>query len=150
MSRIKIDENIHIKFNQLLGVTADNASNNDKMIERLAELIDNFPGTANQTRCFTHILNLVAKSVLRQFEAPKAKGIDSINDAMKELVAVSDELEDEGDDVAVDEEGEEDGDDEGDDDDDDGLQEEREGMSQEQLAELEASVQPIRLVLTKV
>ena len=124
MSRIKIIENIHIKFIQILGVTADNASNNDKMIERLAELIDNFPGTANQTRCFTHILNLVAKSVLRQFEAPKAKGIDSINEAMKELVAVSDELKDEGDDMAVDEEGEEDGDNEGDDDDDDGLLEE--------------------------
>ncbi len=150
MSRIKIIENIHIKFIQILGVTADNASNNDKMIERLAELIDNFPGTANQTRCFTHILNLVAKSVLCQFEALKAKGIDSINDAIKELVAVSDELEDEGDDMAVDEEGEEDGDNEGDDNDDDGLPEEREGMSQEQLAELEASVQPIQLVLTKV
>ena len=63
---------------------------------------------------------------------------------------MSDELEDEGDDMAVDEEGEEDGDNEGDDNDDDGLPEEREGMSQEQLAELEASVQPIRLVLTKV
>ena len=150
MSRINIIEDIHIKFIQILGVTADNTLNNDKMIERLAELIDNFPGTTNQTRCFTHILNLVAKSVLRQFEAPKAKGINSINDTMKELAAVSDELEDERDDVAVDKEGDEDGDNEGDNDDDDGLPEEREGMSQEQLAELEASVQPIRLVLTKV
>jgi hypothetical protein len=143
MSRLKIIENIHIKFIQILGVTADNALNNDKMIERLAESINNFPGTANQTRCFTHILNLVAKSVLHQFEAPKAKRVDSINDAMKGLAAVSDELEDEGDDVVVDEEADEDGDNEGDNDDDDGLPEEREGMSQEQLAELEASVQPI-------
>ena len=150
MSRLKIIENIHLKFIQILGVTADNASNNDKMIERLAELIDNFPGSANQTRCFTHILNLVAKSVLRQFEAPKAKGVDSINDAIKELAAVSDELKDEGDEVAVDEQADEDGDNEGDNDNDDGLPEEREGMSQEQLAELEASVQPIRRVLTKV
>ena len=148
MNKIKIVEKIHTKFIQILGVTADNASNNDKMIERLAELIDGFPGTANQTRCFTHILNLVAKSVLRQFEAPKMKEIDSINDAMKELAAVADELEDDGDDVAVEEEGGDDGD--GDDDDDDGLPEEREGMTEEQLAELEASVQPIRLVLTKV
>src|SRR5258708_3012064 len=107
MSIIKIIGNIHIKFIQILDVTADNASNNDKMIERLAELIDNFPGTANQTRCFTHILNLVAKSALHQFEAPKAKGIDSINDTMNELAAVSDELEDEGDDMAVDEEADE-------------------------------------------
>jgi hypothetical protein len=41
------------------------------MIEHLSTLIENFPGAANQTRCFTHILNLVAKSILRQFDTPK-------------------------------------------------------------------------------
>lgn len=140
MNKIKIVEKIHTKFIQILGVTADNALKNDKMIEHLAELIDGFPGTANQTRCFTHILNLVAKSVLRQFEALKVREIDSINDTMKELATVADELEGDGDDVAVEEEGGVDGDG---DDDDDGLPEEREGMTEEQLAELEASVQPI-------
>ena len=29
------------------------------MIEELANLLDDFPGPANQTRCFTHVLNLV-------------------------------------------------------------------------------------------
>ena len=57
-------------FPRFLGVTADNASNNDKMIEHLAVVIDTFPGAPNQTRCFAHILNLVAKTVLRQFEGP--------------------------------------------------------------------------------
>jgi hypothetical protein len=36
-------------FPQILGVTADNASNNDKMIEHLAVIIDTFPGAPNQT-----------------------------------------------------------------------------------------------------
>ena len=39
-------------FTQILGVTADNASNNDKMIEHLTTLIEDFPRAANQTWCF--------------------------------------------------------------------------------------------------
>ena len=53
------------------------------MIEHLATLNEAFPGAANQTQCFAHILNLVAKSILYQFEAPKVKGIKAINDAAK-------------------------------------------------------------------
>src|SRR6266567_2301250 len=88
--------NIMLIFNpQILGVTCDNASNNDKMVEHLATLLEGFPGAANQTRCFAHILNLVAKSVLRQFEAPKEKGGKVIDHAARELAAVFGELEDE-------------------------------------------------------
>src|SRR6266700_4663862 len=36
--------NTYLCFTQILGVTADNTSNNDKMIEHLATLIENFPG----------------------------------------------------------------------------------------------------------
>ncbi|KAF8886590.1 hypothetical protein BD779DRAFT_1441552 [Infundibulicybe gibba] len=39
----------------------DNAMPNDTMIDELAKLISAFPGAANRTRCFTHILNLTAK-----------------------------------------------------------------------------------------
>ena len=128
------------------------------MIEHLATLIDTFPGAANQTRCFTHILNLVAKSVLRQFEAPKAKGGKVLDDAARELATVFDELEDDNNDDdkvsnsgANEDSGE--GNDEDDDvvdDDEDGLPDERDGMSAEELASLEASVKPIRVMLTKV
>jgi len=58
---------------KILSITCDNASNNDTMIEELAVLIDDFPGPANQTRCFLHILNLVVKSIIRQFDLPKKK-----------------------------------------------------------------------------
>ena len=79
---------------QILGVTCDNGSNNDKMIDHLAALVNTFPGAANQTQCFTYILNFVAKSVLCQFEALKAKGGDVLDNAAKELTAIFDELED--------------------------------------------------------
>ena len=69
------------------------------MIEHLATLIESFPGTANQTRCFTHILNLIAKSVLRQFEAPKSKGGKVLDDAARELATIFDELEDDEEDL---------------------------------------------------
>ena len=116
------------------------------MIEHLATLIDSFPGTANQTRCFTHILNLVAKSVLRQFEAPKAKEGNIIDDAAKQLAAIFDELEDEdnskvsnnndtsgdGDGNNDDTSSDGDGSDEHEDDNDDGLVDECDGMSEEE------------------
>ena len=41
-----------------------------------------------------HILNLVSKSILCQFEAPKAKGGKVLDDAARELAAIFDELED--------------------------------------------------------
>ena len=100
------------------------------MIEHLAILIDSFPGAANQTRCFTHILNLVAKSILRQFEAPKAKGGKVLDDAARELAAIFDEL-DKGLNGGHEEggEGNDDEDDNTIDNDEDGLPEERDGMS---------------------
>ena len=60
------------------------------MIEHLAALVETFLGAANQTRCFAHILNLVAKSVLRQFEGPK-KG-KAVDETAKELAADVDEM----------------------------------------------------------
>ena len=62
------------------------------MIEHLATLVDTFPGAANQTRCFAHILNLVAKSILRQFESPKANTNKAMAEAAEELAAVPDEI----------------------------------------------------------
>lgn len=138
---------------QILSITCDNASNNDTMVEHLATLVDNFPGAANQTRCFTHILNLVAKSVLRQFDVPKKADdgdSDELDDADKVLAALAQELElGSSDDDDADED---DDDDEGGDDHDGGDDEhdERDGMSAEDVAKLEEEVAPVRLMLTKV
>lgn len=132
------------------------------MIEHLATLINTFPGPANQTRCFAHILNLVAKSVLRQFETPKGKGDKAMGDAARELAAVFNELDNEaeGSESGGNEgggnlnksggEGDEDEDDDTVDDDEDGLPDERVGLLEEELTSLEDSVKPMRYVLTKV
>ena len=111
------------------------------MIEELANLLDNFPGTANQTRCFTHILNLVVKSILSQFDLLKAKA--NIAD---EILKLADGLELEEEISAKEgEEGEE-----GEDDNVEGWVDEKEEMSEKQLEELEAHVESIRLLLIKV
>jgi len=118
----------------------DSASNNDTMIKHLATLLDNFPGASNQVRCFLHILNLVAKSVLMQFDPLKADTTDLLAEGLEELAALEKDLED------VDES---DGEDEEEDDDINDLLDEREDMTRVEIEELEASVQPVRLVLTK-
>lgn len=136
------------------------------MIDEMADLIENFPGAANQTRCFLHILNLTAKSILQQFEIPKKKkagngngngggdddgdkGKKTLNKAMSELLAMANEIEDEPfgvDDVDDSEDSEgvdfEDNDKE--------LEDEREDLSADEIAELEADLLPVRLMLTKV
>jgi hypothetical protein len=133
--------NTYLFSAQILSITADNASNNDKMIQHLSNLIESFPGAANQTRCFAHILNLVAKSILHQFEGPKVTNdVDKSMDDAAKAVSESDELDDEDGDVS----------DDVDDDNEDGLPDEREKMTEEALVRLEKSVKPIRLLLTKV
>ena len=121
----------------------------------MANLIENFPGAANQTQCFLHILNLTAKSILQQFEVPKKKETGSdegdggervLNKAMKELLALADEIED--DTYGVDDK---DDDEEIDfEDNEEGLEDERQELSGEEIAELEADLIPVRLMLTKV
>jgi hypothetical protein len=43
------------------------------MIEAMADDIDDFPGEPNRVRCFNHVINLVAKSLIKLFDVPKAK-----------------------------------------------------------------------------
>jgi hypothetical protein len=138
------------------------------MIEEMASLLENFPGAANQTRCFLHILNLAAKSILQQFEIPKKKrtsggdggdeadgdddrGKKYLSKALNELMALSDEIEEEPTVTGLDDE---DSGLEGTDlpveDDEDGSEDEREDLSADEIAQLEADLIPIRLMLTKV
>ena len=144
---------------QILSVTCDNASNNDTMVEHLSTLVENFPGAANQTRCFNHILNLVAKSILRQFEVKKKAGnlnadSEDLDEATRALAVLTQELELDNGPIELPEladdkdEGKED--DEVTEDDKDGLHHERDNMSDDEVAELEECLVPIRLTLSKV
>ena len=121
------------------------------MIAELANLIDDFPGPANQTRCFLHVLNLVVKSIIRQFDVPKSKNPSSddnegMDQATKELLKLAGDINleeeitakagNEGDAV--------------DDDNTEGWIDEHEEMTQDELDELVESIKPMRLLLTKV
>jgi hypothetical protein len=43
------------------------------MIDNLEDMLDDFAGDPSRIRCFLHIVNLVAKSLLKQFDVPKKK-----------------------------------------------------------------------------
>lgn len=115
------------------------------MIEELGSILDAFPGAANQTQCFLHIINLVAKSVLHQFEPLKVRDKDLLSEGAKELAALAKDLEESIDNHK----GEDDDLDELEDDNKEGEQDEHEGMTDEEIAQLGENVQPIRLVLAK-
>jgi hypothetical protein len=128
------------------------------MIESLEELIDDFPGAANQTRCFLHILNLVVKSILKQFDLPKSKekkkkgddeeedglgNAEVIDQAIEELLKLAGDVDTEGELMASQSDEEED-------DNDEGWIDERNEMTEDERRELSESVVPVRLLLTKV
>ena len=81
---------------QILSITCDNASCNDKMIEELAKCVTGFPGQANRTRCFAHIINLVVKSLLKQFDILKNNAGPTLSATQQELEELAEELETEG------------------------------------------------------
>ncbi|KAF9554478.1 hypothetical protein CPC08DRAFT_614576, partial [Agrocybe pediades] len=51
----------------VLGITCNNTSNNNAMISELEDLLPEFFGN-NHTRCFLHINNLVARTLVKQFD----------------------------------------------------------------------------------
>ena len=101
------------------------------MIEELANLLDDFPGPANQTRCFTHVLNLVVKSIMRQFDSPNSKNKQKATNEMLSNIEFDEDGDCEDDNV-------------------EGWIDERELMTEEELEELDESVEPLRLLLMKV
>ncbi|GBE86486.1 putative AC9 transposase [Sparassis crispa] len=133
------DFNIAVK---LRGVTADNASSNNTMIDELSELLEEFQGQADRSRCFDHMVNLVAKSLLHQFDVPKGKAdeaLDKAERALRELIINLDidNLEGENDQEELADNVE-------------GLEDEQDGLSPEEIRELKESVRPVKLVLMKL
>ncbi|PPQ81292.1 hypothetical protein CVT26_015194 [Gymnopilus dilepis] len=77
---------------KILSITADNASNNDTMVDELADILDDFPGAANQTRCFAHTLSISARAILKQFDVPKKKAGEALDEAAQALADLAKEL----------------------------------------------------------
>jgi hypothetical protein len=109
------------------------------MIDALAELVVAFPGRANRTRCFTHILNLVVKVILRPFDGPKDNVDEMLIGASRALVDPAGDIEmHEGDEDEIEEEEEEE------------WVHPHDGMSQGDRDDLDLTVRPVRSVLVKV
>lgn len=126
----------------MLSVVCDNATNNDVMVDELAKTIPSFRGERSRTRCFAHIINLVAKALLRQFDLPQKKADDALDEAAEELHRLAADIESE--EMVAQADDAEDADDE------DGWEDMRQQMSPEEREELQKSVDPLRLVLVKV
>lgn len=130
------------------------------MIAELAQLLEDFPGAANRSRCFTHILNLAARSVLRQFDAPKGKVGAVASEAAQELDRLLADLESDELRARVSEDlgamsdpvmgGTDEVEAADDDDDIEGWVDEMDELSEELQQEIEADAIPVRLMLVKV
>ena len=116
------------------------------MIDHLSEIVDEFLGSANQTRCFAHTLNLSAKAILKQFDVPKAKSGEVLNEATQALAELAEDLdleerkeretfveEDSGDNQCL-----------------HPWEDFQEGLTDEEVRELDEGVQPVRSMLVKV
>ncbi|KAJ7268151.1 hypothetical protein B0H12DRAFT_1001243, partial [Mycena haematopus] len=62
---------------KLTSITCDNASANDAMVHALQTRLPAFDANQDRTRCFDHIVNLVAKSLLKMFDPPKKSHANS-------------------------------------------------------------------------
>jgi len=63
---------------QLSGITCDSASNNAVMIDELKKLVDTarvqeWGESASRVRCFLHVVNLIAQTLLKQFDILRKK-----------------------------------------------------------------------------
>ena len=129
------------------------------MIKKLAVQLVDFPGDANHARCFTHILNLVVKSIMHQFDVPKKwrKWSSHTNDTTRDLLDLAGDIDEEELATVAEaaelelEDPDQDETDEGPSlDNDDGWIDEQGDMIQPQIDALEESVRPVTVVLTKV
>lgn len=138
----------------MLGLACDNASPNDVMVDILGDHLEEFEGTLGRVRCFAHVINLVVKTLLCQFEVPKSKQrterVDKEEDELLQLVAEDDDGVDGDTDDNLDD-GEftvpsgTDADTEP-----EGWVDEMAALSAEERAEFESKVRPVQMVLTKV
>jgi hypothetical protein len=114
------------------------------MIDELAVELPNYGGRAGHTRCFLHTVNLVAKSVLREFDVKKGDGGEgeSWDDQESDGVGKGD---DEG--LAGDTSDASENDN---DDDIDGLVDAATILNAEEQRELQSSVRPVKDALAKV
>ncbi|KAI0715450.1 hypothetical protein C8T65DRAFT_573097 [Cerioporus squamosus] len=138
-----------LTYLQILALACDNATNNNTMIEQLtaASNLLAFDGHRARVRCFLHILNLVAKSLICQFDAGADKDKADEDADERLLTELAGGLNGpDADDVSVplDDPGE------GLDNDPDDEVDPLEDLSPEERTQFELDVRPVKLVIAKV
>lgn len=147
------------------------------MIQELGNVLDRYPGEESRVRCFCHVINLVVKSIISQFDVPSKKALDAGATELRKLTIAVEEGateareareqnnpgtsgvaklrklaididEEEATEVRADQQTKGPGADAQDN--GDGWEDERDGMTEEELRELEADVLPAQCMLTKV
>ena len=118
------------------------------MILELSKLVPSFPGESNLTRCFNHVLSLVAKTAIRVFDVPEVGKAEILDKATAELLELAKNIEIE--DLETQTAGSNDDGEDGQADSVDGWIDERLELSDVEHEELDDSVLPVRLLLVKV
>jgi hypothetical protein len=116
------------------------------MIDTLGRILKTFPGDANRARCFNHVVALVAKRVVRQFDVGKGQADAALDEAERQLQDLAKGIDIEERLARANQDAGDDEDDEDVNDDSD----ETDDLSPEARAELDANTRPVRLVLVKV
>jgi hypothetical protein len=123
------------------------------MVDRLHVLIEAFPGAENHAQCFNHVTALVAKSAVRQFDVLKGNADSTLDEAERELRELAEGLDIE-ESITEDEWEEADEENENEDlprgEDDNSWVDEVAALLPQDCEELEAKIQPVKLVLVKV
>lgn len=131
---------------QLLALGGDGASVNDKLAQELQKLLPSWGGSSSRVWCFLHILNLISKIILGQFDAEEDKEDATVAAAEEALKELMDGLDLQGDDAdGMDEEG-------------DGIDEhmvdqwieERLDLTEAEREALKESMAPVKTLLMKV
>jgi len=130
---------------KILSVTCNNASANDTMMEELELMLTEFEGQSTRTRCILHVGNLVAKSMIKQFDISRGWEGEELGPEERELRALG-----QGIDVEDYEMIGETSLDPVQDDDVNGWVDEIALLSAEEKADLESEIRPIRFALAKV
>lgn len=117
------------------------------MVDGLKDLLPDFGGAASHTQCFLHTVNLITKSLLREFNVTKKADARETNDDVAsdmsdtEFTDLSNEVERENASANVDEELP---------DNEEGWVDEVALLDQDERIELQRDIRPVKLVLLKV
>lgn len=133
------------------------------MVDELEKTLPAF-SSVNRTRCFAHILNLIAKSILKLFDVEQKKKKDKdgesegtaaasneddgLSDEERELLELAGDIDDE--ELTMHREHQADDDEVEDDDDEDGWVDEVAELTEKEKAELKKDILPVSRVLVKV